>query len=83
VVPLAAASGGCAQAGCFALYSSCPPSPHPTLPVARCLQARAAYDEAARGGGWWDSFSDNVACAWDSAKCRVKESLGMAAVSWR
>jgi hypothetical protein len=53
----------------------------PTPPVFRRLQARESYDEAARSGGWWDSFSDRVACAWDNAKCRARETLGMAAVS--
>lgn len=43
-------------------------------------QARATYDDATRSGGWWDAFSDRVACAWDDAKCRVKETMGMGAV---
>jgi hypothetical protein len=30
-------------------------------------QARSAYDEAAGGPSWWD----NIACAWDDAKCRT------------
>ena len=49
--------------------------------TAPLLQARAAYDEAARsGGGWWDVVADRVACAWGDAKCRVKETLSMSAV---
>jgi hypothetical protein len=44
-------------------------------------QARQAYDEAVSSGNghWWDSFSDRVACSWDNAKCRMKETLGMSA----
>lgn len=56
---------------------SFPSCPHPPK-----TQARRAYDDAGAGGeGWWDAFSDRVACAWDDAKCRVKEGLGMSAVS--
>ena len=49
----------------------CPVWPHMYLTRA------IAHDRPHR----WDSFSDRIACAWDATKCRVKESLGMSAVS--
>lgn len=60
-----------------------PPIDHPHRHHPPHKQARAAYDEAAGSGGegWWESFSDRVACSWDAAKCRMKEGLGLSAVS--
>ena len=31
----------------------------------------------------WESFSDRVACAWDNTKCRMREAVGLSAVSGR